>query len=107
MCVCFQYTLTFRDPSSFLVTRASRNGSLLSDSCSTVKLMEGEMEFRWLRTASTDDFCKKENISSTYLLQNLIGDGDVAIAVSSTYSMKMLATTGETGEPMAVPSVCS
>ena len=46
-------------------------------------------------------------MSSTYLLPNLMGCGDVERASSSMCSMKMLATTGDTGDPIAVPSVCS
>ena len=42
-------------------------------------------------------------MSSTYLSQNLTGDGDMLMAVSSTNSIKMLATTGETREPIAAP----
>ena len=63
----------------------------------TVNLMVGEMVLRCCKTSSTAVFCKKQKVSSTYLFQNLTGDGDVLMATSSTNSMKMLATTGETG----------
>ena len=50
--------------------------------------MERVMEFRWLRTLSTDDLCKKQKVSSTYL-QNLTGDYRCYIAISSMCFMKM------------------
>ena len=68
--------------------------------------MEGLILFRCFSTSAAVLF-RKQKVSSIYLLQNLMGCGDVARANSSMCSMKMLATTGDTGDPIAVPSVCS
>ena len=59
--------------------------------------MVGEMVLRYCKASSTAVSCKKQKVSSTYLFQNLTGDGDVLMTTFSTNSMKMLATTGETG----------
>ena len=65
------------------------------------------MPFKCSKIVSTAVLCKKQNLSSAYLFQNLTGEGEELSAASSMYSMKMFATTGETGELMAAPSVCS
>ena len=80
LCVFFRCTLVSKVPSSCLVTNTSRKGSFFSCSFSTVKLMEGDTLFRWLKTFSTADFCRKQKVSSTYLLQNLTTCGDVRMA---------------------------
>ena len=46
-------------------------------------------------------------VSSTYLSQSLGSLSAVASAICSKSSMKSPATTGERGDPIAVPSVCS
>ena len=44
-------------------------------------------------------------MSSTYLLQNLIRCGDDASACSLMSSIKMLTTTGDTGDPVRLFTV--
>ena len=45
--------------------------------------------------------------SSTYLFQSFIGTGSSGpSAIFSKYSMYMLATTGEHGDPIAAPCSC-
>ena len=48
-----------------------------------------------------------QHVSSTYHFQNLGLEGTNSRASSSKNSMYRLATTAETGEPMAAPSLCS
>ena len=45
--------------------------------------------------------------SSTYLSHNLSSLSAVTSAICSKSSMKSPATTGERGDPIAMPSVCS
>ena len=67
VCFCFLCTPTLIVLSSFLIKIASRKGSFPFDSISTVKFIDGNMPY----LAITSYFRRKENVSSTYLLQNL------------------------------------
>ena len=55
------------------------------------------------RNSSLCDWSCITKVSSTYLLQSLGGCNAVAKALASNASIKMLATIGLTGEPMAAP----
>ena len=75
--------------------------------CSMVNLMWGSIEFRYCSKISWFPFGMMLNTSSTYLFQSFTGTGNSGPkAIFSKYSIYMLATTGEHGEPIAVPCNC-
>ncbi len=80
--------------------------SLHSSSDSMVDFMEGLTEFKWYNCFSLP-FLTMQKVSSTYLFHNTGLTGADFKASSSKNSMYKLATTAETGEPMAAPSTCS
>ena len=64
--------------------------------------------FRWSRKASSCVLpCGQIMVSSTHLSQSFGSRSGVTSAVCSYSSIKTPATTRETGDPIAVPSVCS
>ena len=107
VCVCFLKTVTLRVPSSLYVRLVSRKGREPSFSSSMVNLMVGRTSLRWQSRGSTASLCIMQHVSSTYRFQNLDLEGADSRASSSKNSMYRLATTAETGEPMAAPSLCS
>ena len=102
VCVCFLKTVTLRVPSSLHVRLVSRKGREPSFSSSMVNLMVGRTLSRWRSNGFTASLCILQHVSSTYCFQNL-GLGADSRASSSKNSMYRLATTAETGEPMAAP----
>ena len=70
-------------------------------------LMEGRTLLRWLRSPSTVPFFTMQQVLSTYLFQSRGLEGAELSASSSKNSMYRFATTAETGEPIAAPSLCS
>ena len=70
--------------------------------CSMVSLMWGSIEFRYCSKLSWFPLGMMLNTSSTYLFQSFTGTGSSGPrAIFSKYSIYMLATTGEHGEPIA------
>ena len=107
VCVPFLKTVLLRLPSSFGMTNTSRNGRDPSSLCSSqVNWMCWSTELMWSRKASLCDDSKMVKVSSTYLFQKQGGCGAVLIAFCSKSSIKMLATIGLIGEPIAAPSSC-
>ena len=75
--------------------------------CSMVNLMWGSIEFRYCSKMSRFPFGMMLNTSSTYLFQYFTGTGNSGPkAIFSKYSIYMLATTGEHGEPIVAPCSC-
>ena len=75
--------------------------------CSMVNLMWGSIEFRYCSIVSRFPLGMMLKTSSTYLFQSFTGIGSSgARAMVLKYSIYMLATTGEHGEPIAVPCSC-
>ncbi len=62
------------------------------------------MCLRKLRAAFFDSIA---NVSSAYLFHIFDGRLNVVMAIFSKFSMNMLATTEDHGEPMENPSVCA
>ena len=104
----FRYTEVSSLPPS-LLTRTSRKGSWSSFSSSTVNWILGCCLLRcwWNDRSLSGPWGQMTNVSSTYLTQSLGLKGADCIAVSSRLSRYRLAITGDKGEPMAAPSVCS
>ena len=72
-----------------------------------VNFMWGLMEFKYCSILSQLPLGMILKISSTYLFQSLTGIGSSGPrAMFSKYSIYMLATTGEQGEPIAAPCSC-
>ena len=95
------------NPSSVRVTNTSRKGNLLSCSFSIVNCIDGQIEFAWSSNIWFSSWWgQRMNVSSTYL-SHIDDFSDVdPNAISSKYSMYMLADTGDKGEPIANPSSC-
>ena len=89
------------------VTYTSRKGNLLSCSFSILNCVEYQIEFTWSSNSLiSSQWRQRTNVSSTYLSHNN-GFSDVDTnAISSKYSMYMLANSGENGSPIASPSYC-
>ena len=92
-----------------LYTSTSRNGKWPSSSISMVNLILLCNPFRWCRNSVSlsRPWGQMVKVSSTYLYQHVGLCVASSIAFFSKSSMKKLAMTGERGEPMATPSVCS
>ena len=92
---------------SLCVTNTSRKGNLMSCSFSIVNCIDGWIEFTWSSNIWTSSWCSQRmNGSSTYL-SHIDGFNEVdPNAISSMYSMYMLAKTGDNGDPIASPSSC-
>ena len=90
---------------SVRVTNTSRKGNLLSCSFPIVNSIDGLIEFTWSSNIWTSSwYGQTMNVSSTYLSQ-ISGFSDIdPNAISSKYSMYMLANTGDNGETIASPS---
>ena len=89
------------NPCSVRVANTLRKGNLLSCSFSRVDCINSKNEFQWSSDVWTSWWGQTMNVSSTYL--NLFdGLSDVnRNAISSNYSLHMLANTGDSGEPIA------
>ena len=75
--------------------------------CSMVNFMWGSMEFKYWSILSQFLLGMMLKTSSTYLFQSLTVTGNSGPnAIFSKYSIYMLATTGEQGEPIAAPCSC-
>ena len=75
--------------------------------CSLVNFIWGSMEFRYWSILSWLPLGMMLKTSSTYLFQSLTGTGNSGSSARfSKYSIYMLATTGEQGEPIAVLCSC-
>ena len=75
--------------------------------CSMVNFMWGSIEFRYCSIVSRFPLGMMLKTSSTYLFQSFTGIGSSGPrAIFSKYSIYMLATTGEHGEPIVVPCSC-
>ena len=94
-------------PCSVRVTDTSRKVNLLYCSFSIVNCIDGRIEFTWSSNIWTSPLWgQRMNVSSTYL-SHIDGFSDVdPYAISSKYSMYMLANTDDNGEPIASPSCC-
>ncbi len=103
MCVGFLYTVyVVSIPSLYLFNKQSKKGSLLSSSDSMVNYIEALTDFKWSDKRFSLPFLTMQKVSSTYLFHNTGLPGDEFKSTSSK-----LATTVETGEPLAAPSTCS
>ena len=107
VCVVFLYTATAIPP-PWSLGKVSKKGMPLSSlGCSMVNLKWGSMEFKYWSILSQFPLGIMLKTSSTYLFQSLTGTGNSGPnARFSKYSIYMLATTGEQGEPIAVPCSC-
>ena len=76
-------------------------------SSSTVNLMVGYTLWRWSRSSSTVPFFTMQHVLSTYRFHSLGLVGTDSSASFSKNSIHRLASLVETGEPIAVPSLCS
>ena len=75
--------------------------------CSIVNFICESMEFKYWSILSRLPLGMMLKTSSTYLFQSLTHTGSSGPnARFSKYSIYMLATTGEQGEPMAAPCSC-
>ena len=100
--VGFRYTLVVREPSSLHIILTSRNDA----ACPSLSSVNWMLWLMWASISSTWSAGIAERTSSTYLFQNTVGTGDILGARSSICSITMLATTTDTGEPIAVPKIC-
>ena len=97
------------EPSVFLYMTISRNGRWPSSSISMVNCMLLCNPLRCSRNSVRFSFpCgQMTKVSSTYLYRHAGLRLACFSAFSSKSSMKKLAMTGESGEPIGTPSVCS
>ena len=98
-----------RELSGFLYMSISKNGSWPSSSISIVNCIFLWMPFRWLRNSPSLCFPwgQMTKVSSTCLNQHIGLCDTCSIALFSKSSMKKFTITGESGESIATPSVCS
>ena len=74
---------------------------------STGNSIDGRVEFTWSSNIWTSSWWgQRMNMSSTYLSHKDDFSDIDPNAISSQYSMYMLANTGDYGEPIASPSSC-
>ena len=104
--VGFRYAKILMEPFSPRVRRMSRKGSRPSDSFSTVNCMLKSMLFRWAWNESAKSTRSAAHVLSTYHFQKRGGEWKVDSAFCSMSSITRLATTTDTGDPMAVPRIC-
>jgi hypothetical protein len=91
-----------------LSTNTSRKDSVLILSLSIVNFIVASNPFKWFRNVfSSGSPCgHTANMSSTYLSQ-IFGLKSVYCSTTfSKFSIHMLLTTGDNGEPIAIQSVC-
>ena len=95
------------NPCSVCVTNPLRRSNLLSCSFSIVNCIDGWIEFTWSSNVWTFSWWgQRMNVSSIYL-SHINGFSDIdPNAISSKYSMYMLANTGDNGKPKASRSSC-
>ena len=99
-CNCYTFSLGFWEG----VPEGDAPSSL---GCSMVNFIWGSMEFKYWSILSQFPLGMILKTSSTYLFQSLTGIGNSGPnAIFSKYSIYMLATTGEQGEPIVVPCSC-
>ena len=79
---------------------------LVHSSSSMVNCMDSLSELRCLRKACSS-LSPCVQVSSTYLIQSVGLCVAVSMAISSKNSIYRLTKTGENGDPIAAPSVCS
>ena len=101
------YTVVDRLPLLFAVTKVSRKGMIPSALVvSAVNFISSSMELMWLKNTPLCSVSKMTKVSSTNLFHRLGGCGAISRAFVSKF-MKILATMGMSGDPIATPSTCS
>ena len=105
----FRYTLCPREPSVFLYMSMSRNGRWPSSSISIVNCILLWSPLRWFTNSVsfTSPWGQMTKASSTYMNQHTGLCAACSIPFISELSMKKFAITGESDEPIVIPSVCS
>ena len=89
-----------------LLNSTSMNGIFLSFSRSIVNVIRGCCSFRWSNNHASSELRITEMTLSTNRCQIFGGAWSSSQAFFSNSSMKMSATTGDTGDPIATPSCC-
>ena len=103
--VGFLYTVVDRLPSFFGVTKVSRKGMDPSALVvSAVNFIFSSMSLMWLKNSSLCSVSKMTKVLSTNLFHKCGVCGAVSRAFVSKFSMKILATMGLSGDPIAAPS---
>ena len=87
--------------------RMSKNATLLSFSISVVKFILLWKLFNDSRTWLIELEFTKQIVSSTYLFDNDISFDNVGIIFYSSSTIKILAKTGPSADPIAMPSICT
>ena len=108
VCVGFLYKVVDRNIPS-LCTNTSKKGSLPSFPVSMVNSMLGLRELMWERKPSRDSrpWDQMTKVSSTYLYHREGRSWAVSMAIVSKNSMYKSANTGESGQPIGAPLICS
>ena len=94
-------------PCSVQIINISRKYNLLSCSFSIVNCIDGWIEFTWSSCARTSSWWDQRMNASSVYLSHIDGLSNIdPNAISSKYSMYMLANTGDSGDPIASPPFC-